>query len=317
MKRLALAVVATAVALLAAEWLARLAGGEGGLGQVTPLHGLQTRTAGGVELWDVAAPRATVEDLRAAAADRDAFTILGLGDSIMYGVELAAPQTYLEQARAHLAARTARPLRVLNLAVPGYNTVQEDARYRELGDELRPDLVLVHYWDNDAWQFRFIDGHAVDFADVMPDGSVRTALPLPQGLSDWLLLRSRLYARLTQARLRRSDAFDWTRVTEPLAAIDARARAQGARLVVLVSPRLAGPAVQPGADLAQLRAFAAPRGIEVIDLSEWLGNAAAAQVALDPAHLNAEGHRLIGARLADYLLANDLAPCTPRPPRAP
>jgi lysophospholipase L1-like esterase len=55
-----------------------------------------------------------------------------------------------------------------------------------------------------------------------------------------------------------------------------------------------------------LREFAAPRGIEVIDLSEWVRGVPAKQIAIDTCHFNAEGHRLVGEHLADYLLQHDL-----------
>ena len=59
---------------------------------------------------------------------------------------------------------------------------------------------------------------------------------------------------------------------------------------------------------AKIRKFAAPRGIEVIDLTEWLRGVDSKQIGMDGCHFNAEGHRLIGEHLADYLLQHDLQP---------
>ncbi|MFN8643456.1 MAG: SGNH/GDSL hydrolase family protein [Candidatus Binatia bacterium] len=144
-RQLALAAVATLVALLLVEGAARWLGINPGYGRFIPLGDAPTRTVAGVTLWQDRAPRATADDVARAAADRQAFTIVGLGDSIMYGVGQAPDQTYLAEARRRLAGRTARPVEILNLAVPGYNTQQEDAVHQEIADRLPADLVLLHY----------------------------------------------------------------------------------------------------------------------------------------------------------------------------
>lgn len=44
----------------------------------------------------------------------------------------------------------------------------------------------------------------------------------------------------------------------------------------------------------------------VIDLTDWLDAAPAADVRMDHCHLNGEGHRRIAEHLTEYLLAHDL-----------
>lgn len=319
--RAAIAVGSIVVAILLAEAVTRIIGLRPEYGQVISSHGIATRVVDGVPLWNDRIPRADAGDVRRAAADDTAFTVLGLGDSIMYGVRVEKDQTYLEQARGILARASPRQVEVLNLAVPGYNTRQEDAVYKEVAGQLSPDLVIVHYWDNDVHQYRAIGGHVVDFGDVSADGRfVVRALPLPPRLSDFLLVHSRLYDLLThfavlrQGATRTNDAMaaagaaEWeAAVATPLAAIADRVTSAGGRLLVLASPVLTGPAPQPTADLPKLRALAAARGFEVIDLSTWLNGLDPAQVSLgDGCHFNAEGHRVVGERLAEYLLQHDL-----------
>src|SRR5262249_25972340 len=142
--QLALAAVAIVVGLLVAEGVTRLLGINPGYGQLLPVGETTMRTVDGIALCEDHDPRARPEDIARAAADHDAFTVLGLGDSIMYGVGLTKEQTYLEQMRRALAGRAARPVEVVNLAVQGYDTLQEDAVHRELGDRLAPNLVLLH-----------------------------------------------------------------------------------------------------------------------------------------------------------------------------
>ena len=299
------------VALLAAEGLARLAGVGSRFGQLIFVRGVPTRTVGGVPLWSDLHPRYDSKDIQRAASDPTAFVILGLGDSIMYGVGQPKEATYLERARMELAHRSKRSVEILNAAVPGYNTRQEDAVYEELGARLGANLVLVHYWTDDAYQYRVVGGHVVDLGNISEEYGrlVVRALPLPPPVGDFLLVHSRLYDMLTQAvvafrREVRND--DWARVAEPLAQIQQRAQRSGGRVVVLASAALDSVLPMPIGDLSRLQEFAAGRGIEVIDLSRWLQGYRSEEIGMDMCHLNAAGHRLIGERLAEYLLERDL-----------
>ncbi len=306
---LALAAAATVVALLVAEVVARLLG-------INPYGGMPrfgdtpVRTVDGVVLWDDASPRASRDDVARAAATPGVFTVLGLGDSIMYGVRQPKEDTYLEQMRRMLTERTARPVAVINLAVPGYNTLQEDAVYRELGDRLTPNVVLLHYWSDDARMYRAIGGYVVEFGDMSADGRVvARAFPIAPALNDMLLLHSRLFQLLTQAVVaydRRAVVADWSRVAEPMIAVNERVRKSGGRLVVLASPDLFGDAARPNGELPTLRELGTAHDFEVIDLAPWLDGEPAESVRIDGCHLNADGHRRIAAHLTEYLLAHDV-----------
>ncbi|HVM97242.1 MAG TPA: hypothetical protein VMT89_12690 [Candidatus Acidoferrales bacterium] len=122
-------------------------------------------------------------------------------------------------------------------------------------------------------------------------------------------MHSRLYDMLTQiviSHARNSEPADFSAVLKPLTNIRQRAQRGGARVVVLVSPGL--DKAEPAAidDLVVLQRFAADGGIEVIDLSQWLKGIESKRIAMDICHFNEEGHRVLGERLADYLLKRDL-----------
>ena len=68
--------------------------------------------------------------------------VLALGDSFAFGHGVRADEAY-PKALERLLARPGRPVEVLNLGVPGYNTAQELALLRRAGAELDPDLVLL------------------------------------------------------------------------------------------------------------------------------------------------------------------------------
>src|SRR3989442_12735069 len=85
-QRFALSAAAIVVGLLIAEGIMRLLGMNPGNARLLALGDTPTRTVDGVVLWQDDDPRSGPEDIARAAADHDAFTVLGLGDSIMYGV---------------------------------------------------------------------------------------------------------------------------------------------------------------------------------------------------------------------------------------
>jgi hypothetical protein len=303
-------VTATAIAILLAEALARIIGLPPEYGRLFSMNGFQTRTVDGVQLWSDTHPRYDSEDIRRVSADRRAFKIIGLGDSIMYGVQEPKEKTYLEQARQILATRSSRPVEVLNLATPGFNTAQENAVHREIDAQIKANLVLVHWWADDVRQYRSVGGYVVDVGDISEDGHlVVRALPLPPRLSDFLLIHSRLYELLTHfavAHQRNAAASDWISVAKPLGEIQERVRRSGGRLLVLASAELNGPSPKPPIGIEPLRRTAAVLGIEVIELSDWLKDVQTKDVALDECHFNEAGHRLIGEHLAEYLLQHDL-----------
>jgi len=309
--RVVLILISIAVSIVAAEVITRVMGFQPKFGRLPFVRGVATRVVDGVPMWAERDPRYDVEDLHRAAADHDGFKIVALGDSILYGVSLAKQETYVEQARRVLASRTKRNVDILNLAVPGYNTMQEAVAYREIENQIRPNLVIVHYGVDDAHQYRVVGGYVVDVGSISEEGGrlVLRAIPLPSRLNDFLLVHSRLYDILNQVAVAMDHADlpeDWTRVSGPLADLQERTQRAGGRLLVLATSELTDAVPKPLADLDRLQKFAGSRGIEVIDVTQWVAGVSSKTIALDGCHFNAAGHRIIGEHLADYLLQHDL-----------
>lgn len=75
--------------------------------------------------------------------------IVSIGDSIAFGSELPAGTAYPEQLREPLAARDSR-FELINLALSGYDTLQELAVLKRHGLAFQPEVVLLGYCLNDA-----------------------------------------------------------------------------------------------------------------------------------------------------------------------
>jgi hypothetical protein len=83
--------------------------------------------------------------------------IIGLGDSIMFGLGVGDDQTYLAIVERRLnGALPSRDWQVVNTAVPGYNTVMEVETLAVRGLAWEPDLVILDFVGNDLALPNFI-----------------------------------------------------------------------------------------------------------------------------------------------------------------
>jgi lysophospholipase L1-like esterase len=78
-----------------------------------------------------------------------AFRVVVLGDSIAFGLFLDAEQTFPRLLAKELSLQR-RDVEVLNLAVPGYDTLQEVAFFEQLQPEARADVVVLQFCLNDV-----------------------------------------------------------------------------------------------------------------------------------------------------------------------
>ncbi len=88
----------------------------------------------------------------------DTYRIAGLGDSVMFGWGVHQDEPYFEVLERRLNAEAAdgRRFEALNFAVPGYNTAMEVATFEHKALAFDPDLVILHFVDNDLWLPHFM-----------------------------------------------------------------------------------------------------------------------------------------------------------------
>jgi len=134
----ALVVGSTLESILLCELSLRVVGLPPEFGRLIALDGVPTREVEGVVLWKARETARCCDEgeLERIAAATDTFKVVGLGDWIMFGVGLSPRDTYLARAGEILARRSERPVEILNMAIPGYNTVQDNAVYEILGERL-------------------------------------------------------------------------------------------------------------------------------------------------------------------------------------
>ena len=77
------------------------------------------------------------------------FRVLVLGDSITFGDFVLESETWTRQMEALTGGRK-KAVRFINAGLPGAGTAEELALFREVGERVKPDLVLVGMYLNDA-----------------------------------------------------------------------------------------------------------------------------------------------------------------------
>jgi len=213
--------------------------------------------------------------------------IVGLGDSVMFGWGVTEDQTYLCRLEIALGADAAGVrVEILNLAVPGYNTSQEAAVFRDEALPLSPDLLLVGYVLNDA--------EPVLFRDAAPENPLVASSRLLQ------LARDLARQRLPGANAAR-DA-----MAAAVRDIGRRAKERGIPAIFFIYPNRVR-----GEDPEAPRRIAEESGFLCVDLYAAFEayyrrtGRAFDDVVLSrtDAHPNPEGHRLMAEALLDPVRA--------------
>jgi hypothetical protein len=181
---------------------------------------------------------------------------------------------YGQRLERWLRERRGEPWEVVNLAVPGMNSVGQAAQLLSEGFAFSPDVVILGYVLNDSEDENAAETRRA--ADWLAD---RTPAPAPSLLDRSVLLRvvrTRLWAT-TENRRRVADFHSmylptysgWVAGQKALRAMAGACRERGVPFVVLIFPLFGSPLDEsyPFADIhAQVANVAAEAGAKVIDL---------------------------------------------------
>jgi lysophospholipase L1-like esterase len=184
-----------------------------------------------------------------------------VGDSIVLGWGVAEQQTFAHRVIAALRAAGYK-VDGFNLGVGNYNTLQELALFREVGAPLKPDIIVLSYFINDA--------------EPMPD--YPASVWLDEHSAAWVVFRYRLDSLFRQfgeapdwkhyyRALYDPNADGWKRTKTALAGFADTARELGAELVVFNIPELRELKPYPFPDITTaVRKVVEQQGVSFVDL---------------------------------------------------
>jgi hypothetical protein len=190
-----------------------------------------------------------------------------VGDSITLGWGVAEHETFARQVIDGLV-KAGRKVDGFNLGVGNYNTVQELASLRNIGAGLKPDIIVLGYFLNDA--------------EPMPDYADTGWMS--RHSAGWVVLKYRIDTLLRQfgeqpdwrhyyRNLYEPKAPGWIATQKALAEFATTARELGAPLLVFNIPELRELKPYPFSDItAKVKAVVEAEGVPFIDLLPTVEN---------------------------------------------
>ena len=247
--------------------------------------------------------------------------VLALGDSFTWGASIEFEDGWTQRLERGLTRRRRGPWEVVNLALPGMNTVDQRAQLDNEGFAYQPDVVLLAFVLNDSEDMQDAETRrAQDWVrarQATPSLLDRSALVR--------LVRSRLRATLENRRrisgyrsMYEDDAPGWKASREALRAMGAACRTRGVPFVVAIFPLFGNPLDEsyPFTEVhARIRAAAEESGARVVDLLDtYRGLRWDILVVdgVDDEHPNEIAHRIAAGALLHAL--DDVVPLTPAAP---
>ncbi|PYQ53323.1 MAG: hypothetical protein DMF78_09320 [Acidobacteria bacterium] len=198
--------------------------------------------------------------------------VLSLGDSFAWGASVEFEDGYPQRLERALTRRRRETWQVVNLALPGMNTVDEDAQLRSEGFAYQPDVVLLGFVLNDSEDEQAAEARrAAEWAEPK--------VP-PRGLLDhsalFTVVKTRLWATAENRRrvtgyksMYADDAPGWIAARAALKRMGVLSREHGVPFVVAIFPLFGNPLDEryPFAAIhGKVAQAAADAGAKVVDL---------------------------------------------------
>ena len=237
-----------------------------------------------------------------------AWRLVLLGDSLAEGMGLEDFSHTLPAQLGDTLGEAGEDVEVINLAVSGYNTLQEVETLRRHGLAFRPRVVVVAYCLNDR---RRSDGRILArLLAARAAAGTEAAQPLPPVLAWSALYRKLAFADAAENESPPTpqDPFPGDTRAEAFDLLAELSADHGFDVVIAVFPRLARLDPYPfHEDHAEVTALAQARGFEVLDLLPTFQACARergslASLRLDRWHPSAAGHRCAAEALARRLV---------------
>jgi lysophospholipase L1-like esterase len=252
----------------------------------------------------------------------DTFRILGLGDSVMWGVGIREQDTYIRILERLLNAKVSPKNKLrfetVNTAVVGYSTYQELLTLQRDGVPLYPNLLVVGFEENDFYPTEDPFYNVHKFHQPSKHDVRRRTYPEepPVRFYFYRFLRSqmrklkyRLTAKGTNLPRRRNDwlpgsfeARAWPFMQDQFRSMKRLADDHGFRLLILLFPTYDKPGPIPDHPFPQTRVgeFLTSEKIDYLDLSNAF-RGREREAFLDSMHLTPSGHQLTAEEVFLYL----------------
>ena len=207
---------------------------------------------------------------RAVAKPPGVRRVVSLGDSFAWGASVEFEDAYPQRLERGLSRRRRETWEVVNLALPGMNTVDHAAQLADEGMAYGPDVVLLGYVLNDSEDSQAAEARrAIDWSQPKERGLLEHSALVR-------LVRGRLWATAENRRrvsgyksMYADTAPGWVAGRKALKTMGALCRERGVPFVVAIFPLFGNPMDDryPFAEIhAKVSEAATEAGAKVVDL---------------------------------------------------
>ena len=207
---------------------------------------------------------------RAVAKPPGVRRVVSLGDSFAWGASVEFEDAYPQRLERGLSRRRHETWEVVNLALPGMNTVDHAAQLADEGMAYGPDVVLLGYVLNDSEDSQAAEARrAIDWSQPKERGLLEHSALVR-------LVRGRLWATAENRRrvsgyksMYADTAPGWVAGRKALKTMGALCRERGVPFVVAIFPLFGNPMDDryPFAEIhAKVSEAATEAGAKVVDL---------------------------------------------------
>jgi len=249
--------------------------------------------------------------------DVQAMRIIVLGDSETLGKSLAQEDTFPKKLQKALGEQCAKyKFEVLNMALEGYNTIQELEFLKAKGLKYNPDLVLLYYCFNDP------DYPEYYFKNNFFNNHFLLTRYIQYRIKKFLVKKDRKLKGIKNEEenfryLYNSESWDYTK--EAILNIKGLSEKYNFRFVFVVVAEMSSLVLDfrdnyPYSYINEMLAhFCQDNGIEIIDplgyLKERNDNPLDLVIGFEDRHKNPKGNSIIAAYVADELVKRKIISC--------
>jgi hypothetical protein len=254
---------------------------------------------------------------RTAAKPPGTRRVVSLGDSFAWGASIEFEDAYPQRLERALTRRRAEPWQVVNLALPGMNTVDQEGQLRTEGMAYGPDVVLLGFVLNDSEDASAAEARrALDWTEAKarpPSVLSRSALLSLIGTRLWATAENRRRIQGYKS-MYADDAPGWMAARQALKRMGALSREKGIPLVVAIFPLFGNPLderypfPEVHARVAQAAAEAGAKVVDLLPAYRGLRWDVLVVDGVDDEHPNEVAHRIAAGTLLHAL--DDVVPWT-------
>lgn len=254
--------------------------------------------------------------------------ILALGDSVAFGVSVNLDKIFLSQLEDKYNKANKNQIEIINLAVSGYNTMQEVELFKMKGLQFKPDEVWIFYVLNDSVydgaEFAAIGKSHLLFIDQVNDnalfGRLRKNSNLWKIIEDYLLskeIKNKIEIEMLKKKIKfgmenapimydlmHLDEY-FVHTKESFKEIKDLSRTHNFKLKIFICPALQQANINRYKHIhTKVENALTELNIPVVDLLKYLESVDMESIKLSPRdelHLNEKGHTLFSDILLQFI----------------